>query len=286
MEKISLSIIKMNNEQSLFENKININKLTNFVKPRILFRNDTLNNVINGSDNYHTENKNIENTKLTDNKKNYFNKYDIYNKHVLNFYNKSNKLKLPSLSEKIIKIDSLSNKKILINKRYEETFNNDNINSDSYRKKIIDSIMRGCCSVVKMNLPKKKKNNNKECLIWYQLNNKNFNRRLVFLYKNNIIKNKNKSHSSNAHKNLNIITSNSLYRKDGKYLVNEETMTHETKYINTDTNKNNDYDYDYMNIIPSILLNKNNSYKRISNYFHFKNYNDYKSNIFKNNNYD
>ena len=48
--------VKMNNEQSLFENKINLTKSNIHIKPKVLFRNDALNDVINGIKNSRSEN--------------------------------------------------------------------------------------------------------------------------------------------------------------------------------------------------------------------------------------
>ena len=50
----SLYGLKMNNEQLLLKNKIHTNnKITN-IKPKILFRNDIINNIINGEKNSYT----------------------------------------------------------------------------------------------------------------------------------------------------------------------------------------------------------------------------------------
>jgi hypothetical protein len=285
MEKIYYSDINMNNEHLLFENKININKLTNYAKPKIYFRNDALNNIINGCNNYLTENKNIENIKLTENKFNYFNKNNIYDKNVINYFNKNKKLRLPLLSERYIKMnESFNSKKIMINKMYEGTYNNDIINTDSFRKQYIDNIMRGCCSVVKMKLPKKKINNSKEFLIFYRINKNNINYRPIYLYKNKNINPKNKSYSNN-YKKFNFLSSDSLKKKIFKILVNEETTTNNNiEYNKSDNNKNDDdynYDYDFDHMTPKKILNKNNSHKQICNYFYFNNNNDYKSNIHK-----
>ena len=288
MEKIIFNDIniKMNNEQFLFENKINLNKENN-IKPKILFRNDTLNNIINGSKNFQSDHKFPENRKLTENRYNYMNKYSIYNNNV-NTFIKNYKLKLPSLSEKSIKLnDLLNNKKRVTIKKYEEMYNNynnnnnnnNNINRD-FRKKYIENIMQSCCSVVKMDVPKKKISNSKECLVCYKLKNQSFNYKPIFLYKNNINKNK-KKFNVNKYKKLNIFTSDSLYKNNVKIMVNEETMTNSNIRKNVDDNKNNDNDYDYDFKISSKIFNKFNTKNPITNYFHFNTYNDFNSNKYK-----
>ena len=279
----SLYGLKMNNEQSLFKNKIitnDANKNITNIKPKILFRNDALNNIINGKKNSYidfTEDKILssEDTKRYINKSNYTN-----NNNNLNSFKKINRLKLPSLSEKSIKINDLINnkKKVLNFKIYEELFN-DNINSDDKRKRYINNIMQSCCSVVKMNIPKKNvKDNNKECFICYKSKsrNKSNNYKPTFLYKNKGTKIK---VITNKYKRIQYMPSKSL-NKNIKLLISEETMTSNNKKNcknkNKDNDKNNYLDY----LISTKKFDKYNSKKQNVhlNTYNF-NYDEYCKNV-------
>jgi hypothetical protein len=268
MKTISYSENKKKNEKLLFEKKIIINKEENSIGSRLLFRYDTFKDFLNRSKNILKKNNN-NNRKLTDNKTKYLNKYDIYNKNVFTFFNKSNKLNLPSLSEKTLKIkEILNNKKRISNKRYEENNINKNntYNTYYYRNQYIDNIMQGCCSVFKMNLPKKKISNNKECFLYCKLNC-----RPIYLQKHNIGRQKNIANRSNNYKKSKMINSEPLYRKNLKILVNEETMTNASSYKTIDNYKNND------NKNPIKIFNKFESPKRISKSFLFNTFNKIKS---------
>ena len=278
----SLYGLKMNNEQLLLKNKIHTNNNYISIKPKILFRNDTLNNIINGKKNSYTdftENKILssEDTKRYINKSNYNN-----NINNLNSFKKINRLKLPSLSEKSIKINDLKNnkKKVLHFKIYEELFN-DHIKSDDKRKRYINNIMQSCCSVVKMNIPKKKLNDNiKEYFISYKSKsrNKNNNYKPTFLYKNKSTKIKD---ITNKYKRIQFIPSNSLY-KNIKLLISEETMTNSNKKNLKNKHKDNDKDIDnYLDfLISTKIFDKYNSKKQNVhlNTYNF-NYDEYCKNI-------
>ena len=256
--------IKINNEQFLFQTKIHMNRNNLHIKPTILFRNDTLNSIINKSKSSQNESK-----KLTEEYCNYNNKNYKYYKN-FNSINKSNILNLPTLSEKSMKINDLLNnrKKYTYNKKYDDITYNHNYNEEK-RKKYIDNIMQSCCSVVKMNLFKKKINNNKECFICYNLKNHNINYKPIFLYKNNRNKTKN-----NFNKYKKIFPSDSVCRKTVKLLVNEETMTNfQNKKNNKVKTNNNDKEYDFL--LSRKIFNKYYSKDRINNYIHFNTYNDF-----------
>lgn len=239
--------IKMNNEQSLFENKINLTKSNIHIKPKVLFRNDALNDVINGIKNSRSENIFFSEPKTR----------NINNKEKnLNKFRKTNILKLPSLSEKTIKIKEFLNINNKIKKEKEKVIFNKHINTDDKRKRYIDNIMQSCCSVVKMNI-QKNVNKNKDCFLCYKLRNKDDNYKPIFLYKNK--KNKNQKFIS-KYKRVNFLPSNSLYKKNIKILVSEETMTNFNNK-NKEINKNNDNNLDYLisrKIYNSSNIEKNN----------------------------
>ena len=254
--------IKMKNERLLFENKIFINKDKINVNPKIFFRNDTLNNIINGFKNFDDDNK-----KLREEKCSYINNYKCnFNKNS-NYFKKTNALKLPSLSEKSLKINNIinSNNTKDKNKRYDFLFNNNYINSnnDSQKDKYINKIMQSCCSVVKMNLPKKKING-KECFILKKLDNKNISYKPIILYKNRTSKTRN---SINRYKRIKHLPSDSLYKNNIKLLVNEETMTNYNINKNDNT-KNNESNSDFF--ISSKIFNIKN---HIKNYFQLNTHN-------------
>ena len=239
--------VKMNNEQSLFENKINLTKSNIHIKPKVLFRNDALNDVINGIKNSRSENIFFSEPKTR----------NINNKEKnLNKFRKTNKLKLPSLSEKTIKIKEFLNINNKIKKEREKVIFNKHINTDDKRKRYIDNIMQSCCSVVKMNI-QKNVNKNKDCFLCYKLRNKDDNYKPIFLYKNK--KNKNQKFII-KYKRVNFLPSNSLYKKNIKILVSEETMTNFNNK-NKEINKNNDNNLDYLisrKIYNSSNIEKNN----------------------------
>ena len=258
---------KINNEQKLFENKINLGK-TNFnIRPKILFRNEKLNRVINGIQKSIYENKMLSEDKITSKIK-----YICFDS-----FKKTNALKLPSLSEKYMKIKDFlkKNKKNVLNCKKEEEFNN-YINTDDKRKKFIDNIMKSCCSVKKMNIPSKQINNIKECFLCYKLKNKDINYKPIFLYKNKVNYNKN---IINEFKRIKFFPMESLNEKNIKILISEETMTKFNNKYNKykDNNKNTDNNLDYFD--SSKLFNKFNS--KMKN-FHLSAYNynsEYKNNI-------
>lgn len=236
--------IKMNNEQSLFENKINLTKSNIHIKRKVLFRNDALNDVLNG-----IKNSPSENIFFSEPKTKNINKYN--KEKNLNKFRKTNILKLPSLSEKTIKIKDFLNINNKIKKEKEKVIFNKHINTDDKRKRYIDNIMQSCCSVVKMNI-RKHTNNIKECFLCYKLRNKDVNYKPIFLYKNK--KNKSQNFIS-KYKRFNFLPSNSLYKKNMKILVSEETMTNFNNK-NKEINKNNDNNLDYL--ISRKIYNRSN----------------------------
>ena len=250
----SLYGLKMNNQQSLFKNKIHTNDNINNIKPKILFRNDKLNNIINGNKNSYKNKILSEDNKIFINKSIYHNNSNIN----INSFRKINRLKLPSLSEKSLKIKALLNNKKKVNfKIYEELFNDD-INSDDKRKRYINNIIQGCCSVMKMNIPKKKINdNNKECFICYKSKsrNKNNNYKPTFLYKN---KENKIINITNKYRRIKFMPSNSLY-KNIKLFISEETNTNNNTKNKNFNNKDND-NYNYLDyLISTKIFDKNNS---------------------------
>ena len=238
--------IKLNNEQTLFKNKINLTKTIMNVKPKVLFRNDALNNIINGIKNSYSEN-----IFFSEDKNKCLNKYN--NKKNINKFRKENILKLPSLSEKNIKIKDFLNKKNKTIEKEKGLLNN-HINTDDKRKRYIDNIMQSCCSVVKMNIPKKI-NNIKECFLCYKLKNNDANYKPSFLYKNKNKKDKSKNIFI-KYKRFNYLPSDSLCKKSHKILVSEETMTNYNNKYN-EINKNNDnINIDYL--ISKKIYNRHN----------------------------
>lgn len=259
--------IKMNNEQSLFKNKMCLTKNNIHIKPKILFRNDALNHVINGIKNSQSENK-----IFTEEKYKYKNKSNkSINNRNLNSFKKTNKLKLPSLSEKFIKIKNFLN--INNRKNEEKIFNNHMINADDKRKRYIENIMQSCCSVTKMNIPQKKAISNRECFLCYKLKNKDDNYKPIFLYKN---KNNKIKNIMNRYKRVSNLPSTSSFKKKIKILVSEETMTN-YKSIKNETNKNND------NNVNHLISNKKfHKYNLKKHNLHLNTYNfnyDYYNNI-------
>jgi hypothetical protein len=255
------SYIKFNNEQLekvLFENRmsniVGTTKEYKHNKPKVLFRNKTINNIINGNKNRQIREENLEAIILTEqfnnSKKKKSKKFNLN----INFLREKSTLALPALSpDKFIKKNNLIKKlrinkiKKASNKKFEIIEKNRNI-EDLIKKKIINDLMGSCCSVERIENKISRKNikfnnnNNDNRFIRYKKESKkikynpNYINRFNFNnnYNNDINKNNKNDNKYNSYK---FYSSYRLpYRFNGKNLVNEETMT----YLNNNTNISND----------------------------------------------
>jgi hypothetical protein len=256
------SYIKFNNEQLekvLFENRINnivgTNKIFKCNKPKVLFRNKTINTIINGNKNRQKGDDNLEAIILTEHFNNSKNKKSKKFNINLNVFREKTTLAFPALcSGKIIKKNNLIKNlrinriKRANNKKFEIIKKNMNI-EDLIKTKLINELMGSCCSVERIENKFSKKNK--------MLNNNNNNDNRFIKYKNESKKINSKSNNINRFNfnnnynndiNKNNINDNKYnsykyyslhrmpYRIKGKNLVNEETMT----YLNNNTNISND----------------------------------------------
>ena len=255
--------ILFNNERNLFETKFfnNNNDNTNIfhTQNRIIFRNKEINNILNKNNNPIKEFKYIENKKLDNcsncsiEDKNY---KDIFK------FNNSNLLKLPTLSEKLMKVkDLITKRRFIINKKFESIYKI--INNDEFQKiKYIESIMQGCCNIEKINSPQKNRINNsfKDYDEDYNLSKTNF------FYKNNFsFRNKEINNKTN-YKNFNKI--NNSYNKS----INKTNASY-----NTPQKSNINYYYNNINI----NKNNNNNFNRYKCVRYSPSYNLFKKNIKK-----
>ena len=264
----------INNDQYLIKNKINeINKnpRNNInTKSKVLFRNKTINSILNKKNKFSLDYK--KNRMLSEDILNFINIKDE-NRNI-NSFNKF-LLKLPSLSEKLKNVKDLKNskKKNIINKKFEIMYNS--INKDELkRKNYIEKIMKSCCSVVKMKLPKNRINKNYESFEFNLLKNKNNGYKPIILYKNTSVNNT----LSNCNSFRTYLSYDS-YRKDVKQLINAETMTNNRKNNFQDKNSENLYDSDFL--ISSKIFNKYNQQNRIKGLFQLKNYNKLNSKFYR-----
>ena len=154
------SYIKFNNEQLekvLFENRmsniVGTTKEYKHNKPKVLFRNKTINNIINGNKNRQIREENLETKILTEHFNNSKNKKSKKFNLNINFLREKSTLALPALSpDKFIKKNNLIKKlrinkiKKASNKKFEIIEKNRNI-EDLIKKKLINDLMGSCCSV-------------------------------------------------------------------------------------------------------------------------------------------
>ena len=254
----------INKEKYLFKNKISsLNKSSKSfinIKSKVLFRNKTINNIIN---NY--ENKNYENLKkqiLSEDIMNFFN-MKIRN---INSFNKF-LLKLPSLSDNSSRSKDLKSKmkRNLINKKFEMIYKN--LNRDKFkRKSYMDIIMKSCCNVEKMNMTKNRINNYYKSFDNKRLNNKINGYKHIILYKNkNTIKNSNLSNC----KSVRSYPLYNSYKKNSKNLVNAQTMTDFNNKDN-DENKSNENINDWDFLFSNNIFNKYNPQNKMKRYFQIK----------------
>ena len=283
------SFIKFNNEQLekvLFENRmsniVGSTKEYKHNKPKVLFRNKTINSIINGNKNRQIREENLETKILTEqfnnSKKKKSKKFNLN----INFLREKSTLVFPALSpDKFIKKNNLIKKlkinkiKKASNKKFEIIEKNRNI-EDLIKKKIINDLMGSCCSVERIENKISRKNIklnnnhiNDNSFIRYKkeskkikynpnyINRFNFNNNYNSDYNNDINKNNKNDNKYNSYK---FYSSYRIpYRIKGKNLVNEETMT----YLDNKTNISN-HDINNEN-------NKYNSKDNINDKKHYEN---------------
>ena len=256
------SYTKFNNEhleKILFEKRINLvgtNNTYKHNKPKVLFRNKTINTIINGNKIRQIGDENLE-AILTE----HFNiskkRKNIKSNLNLNFFREKSTLALPELSSgKIIKKNNLINKlrinriKKASNKKFDIIKKNGTF-EDLIKKKLINEIMGSCCSVEKIENKCSKKNiklnninnnNNDNRFIRYKIENKKINNNPNNINRFNFNNNNNSNYNNDINKNnINDNKYNAFkfyssyripYRIKSKNLVNEETMT----YLDNKTN--------------------------------------------------
>ena len=285
------SYIKFNNDQLekiLFENRMSNIEGTNKVykqnKTKVLFRNKTINNIINGKKNRQIGNENLQAIILTEQFNNSKNKKR-------NFFGEKTTLALPALSSgKAIKknnlIKKLRNDKIkkATNKKFEIIKKNRDI-EDLLKKKLINELMGSCCSVEKienkfsrknMKLNKNNNNNNNDNrFIRYKIEsnkikcNPNYINRFNFKFNSNYNNDINKNNiNDNKYNALKYYSSYRIpYKIKGKNLVNEETMTYldnKTNISNYDKNNESNKDNSKDNSKDNII--DNNHYENTFNF--------------------